>query len=235
MDKNKCCIVIPTYKKYEGLNNFEKKTLENTIKIMHEYPIIIIYPEGLEIKGYENIDINKFIPFDKKYFRSVRGYNDLMLSPFLYETFKEYEYMLLVQLDAYIFKNDLEYFIELGYDYIGSLHAINQGTNIHHPGVGDNLVCGNGGFSLRKVNSFIEASKNIMKDLNGMFDWEDVLYSYWYKDKLNIAPPEIALKFGWQQYPEKCYENNNKELPFGSHKPHIFGKNFSVYKNIIGF
>ena len=96
------------------------------------------------------------------------------------------------------------------------------------------LINGNGGFSLRKIDAFITASKNIKKDLNNKWDWEDVLYSYWYKDKMNIAPDETSLKFGWQQNPEICYENNGKKLPFGSHKPHIFGKDFEPYKKYIG-
>lgn len=231
MNNKKCCIVIPTYKKYEMLNNFEKKTLENTINIMDKYPIIFICPKGLIINGYLEKGYKKeFLFLNEEYFKNIYGYNNLMLSTSFYELFKDYDYMLLVQLDAYIFKDNLEYFLNLEYDYIGSLHYINEGTNIYHPNVGNEMINGNGGFSLRKISAFIEASKNIKKDLNNKFDWEDVLYSYWYKDKMNIAPNDVSLIFGWQQDPQLCYEKNNKKLPFGCHKPNIFGKNFEPYR-----
>lgn len=222
--KNKCCVVIPIYKKFENLNDFEKKTLERTIALMSgKYSIIFVCHNGFETCGYASNDHSVFFYFfDKKYFYSVYGYNELMLSDIFYETFNNYDYMLLVQLDAFIFQNKLEDFLDLGYDYIGCLH--------YTPYTKNKLIDGNGGFSLRKIDAFITASKSIKKDLNNKFDWEDILYSYWYKDKMNIAPESVSLKFGWQQDPQMCYELNNKELPFGCHKPYIFGKNFEPYK-----
>ena len=219
-----CCIIIPTYKTYDRLSMIEKKYLENNIKVLNDYPIIILCPDNLNTNSYNNLEINSFLKFDASFFKNVNCYNDLMLSTAFYEQLKEYDYMLLVQLDAYVFKNDLEYFLGLGYDYIGNLHKI--------PHVKDKMINGNGGFSLRKIDSFINASKTIKKDLNGIKDWEDIMYSYWYKDKMNIAPDEISLKFGWQQNPNKCYEMNGNKLPFGCHKPHIFGKDFESYQII---
>ena len=233
-DRKKCCIVIPIHKEYDKLSPFEKKSVNNTVIKMKNWDIVLICPNNMDVSGYENIGILNFMNFDIKYFKDVKSYCELMLSSFFYEAFKKYEYMLIVQSDAYIFNDELEYFLNLGYDYIGGLHNINQGTHIFHPNVGNKLINGNGGFSLRKIDAFITASKNIKKDLNNKWDWEDVLYSYWYKDKMNIAPDETSLKFGWQQNPEICYENNGKKLPFGSHKPHIFGKDFEPYKKYIG-
>ena len=223
--KYKCCIVIPIHKPYDKLSAIEKKYLCNNIEKMKMHPIIIVCPKRLNIDDYKKIGIKEYVYFDDKFFKNVRAYNEMMLSPFFYELFKEYEYMLLVQLDAYIFEDKLDYFINLGYDYIGGLHYI--------PHIKGKMVNGNGGFCLRKIDAFIEASKNIKKDLNNKRDWEDILYSYWYKDKMNIAPEEVSLKFGWQQDPQLNYEKNGKELPFGCHKPHIFGKNFEEYNFIL--
>ena len=192
---------------------------------MKKYPIIIVCPNSLNIDGYKKIGIKEFVYFGDEFFKNVRAYNEMMLSPFFYESFNNYDYMLLVQLDAYIFEDKLDYFINLGYDYIGGLHYI--------PHVKGKMINGNGGFCLRKIDAFIEASKNIKKDLNNKRDWEDILYSYWYKDKMNIAPDEVSLKFGWQQDPQLNYEKNGRELPFGCHKPHIFGKNFKEYNVIL--
>ena len=228
----KCCVIIPIYKEYDRLSSFEKKSINNVIMKMSNWDIYIICPKEINVDTYKKVGIVNFIYFDKSFFRSVNAYNELMLSPFFYETFSDYEYMLIAQTDSYIFEDKLQYFIDCGYDYIGGLHYINEGTNVYHPNVDKKMINGNGGFSLRKTDAFIKASQNIKKDLNNKWDWEDVLYSYWYKDHMNIAPDNIALKFAWQQDPQLNYEKNNKELPFGCHKPHIFGKNFEGYKII---
>ena len=225
MDKEKCCIVIPIYKSYNKLTYLEKRYLKNNIEKMVNYPIIIICPKSLNVDGYRDLNINEFMRFSDSFFHSINAYNELMLSPFFYQSFEKYEYMLLVQLDAFIFEDKLEYFLSLGYDYIGGLHYI--------PHVKGKMVNGNGGLCLRKIDAFIEASKNIKKDLNNKLDWEDILYSFWYREKMNIAPEEVSLKFGWQQDPQLCYEKNGKELPFGCHKPHIFGKDFEEYNLIL--
>ena len=220
----KCCVVIPTHKNYSELNDFEKKSLDNTINKVGNNDIILIIPNSLNHETYENLKVKKIICLNDSCFLSLKTYNNMMLCTEFYEIFKAYEYMLIAQLDAWIFGNKLNYFCDLGYDYIGCLH--------YTPWTAE-LVNGNGGFSLRKVSSFIEASKNIKKDLNNKWDWEDILYSYWYKDKMNIAPFEVSLKFGWQQEPENCYIMNNKELPFGCHKPFEYGSDFDGYKVIL--
>ena len=211
------CIVIPTYKTYSNLSSFEQKSLLNTQKVFKNYDVWIVCPEELNLQGYTDKGFKKFKVFDKKRFQGIEAYNELMLQPFFYGSFKTYRYMLIAQLDCFIFSDQLAYFCGLNYDYIGSLHTT--------PHTGNKLINGNGGFSLRNINSFIKASKNIKKDLNGRKDWEDILYSYWYKNKMNIAPDEVALKFGWQQRPEECFAKNGNSLPFGCHKPFIFNYN----------
>ena len=66
-----------------------------------------------------------------------------------YNGFRKYKFMLVHQLDAYVFKDDLLYWTKQGYDYIGAPWfegMDNAGTNA-------SLLpeIGNGGFSLRKI------------------------------------------------------------------------------------
>ena len=49
-----------------------------------------------------------------------RSYSDYVLSSEFYDTFKAYDYMLLYQLDAFVFEDRLMEFWELKYDYIGA-------------------------------------------------------------------------------------------------------------------
>jgi len=43
-----------------------------------------------------------------------------MMSPAFYDAFKAFDYILIYQLDAFVFRDELEYFCSLGYDYIGA-------------------------------------------------------------------------------------------------------------------
>ena len=218
---NDCCVVVPTYKTIDMLSDFEVKSLSNTKDKLSKYDIVIVCPNKLDVTGYEQYSTN-IIKFDNKFFTSLKSYNDLMLSPSFYEEFHDYRYILIVQLDAYVFDDKLSEFLDMDYDYIGSLH--------YTPQTGHKLINGNGGFSLRKVDAFIEASKNIKKDLHNRWDWEDILYSYYYRDHLNLAPYDVCLEFGWQQEPEKCFEEADHQLPFGCHKPYEYGRNFEKYQ-----
>ena len=199
-------------------------SLENTSTKMSKYDIILVCPYGLDVSGYKDY-ITKEIRFDASYFKSLNSYNDLMLSSAFYEKFCAYKYILLCQLDAYIFEDSLHLFTDLDYDYIGALHCT--------PYTGNKLLNGNGGFCLRKVESMIEASENIRTDLNNQWDWEDILYSYHYKDHLNLAPYNVCLRFGWQQNPENCYIENREHFPFGCHKPFVYGRNFHKFKFLL--
>jgi len=41
-----------------------------------------------------------------------------------------------------------------------------------------------------------------------------------------VAPFDKALKFGFERFPKKCFELNNKKLPFGCHAWKKYGKKF---------
>lgn len=59
--------------------------------------------------------------FDDCFFKDIHGYNNLMLSVEFYERFAgDYEYMLIHQGDAYLFKPELGYWCEQGWDYVGA-------------------------------------------------------------------------------------------------------------------
>jgi hypothetical protein len=90
--------------------------------------------------------------FPEKYFRNINGYNSLLLNRNFYLPFLEYEYMLIYQLDAFVFSDRLIEWCNKKYDYIGAPWLIDNGPFIgldfHERPVG------NGGFSLRKISTF---------------------------------------------------------------------------------
>jgi hypothetical protein len=149
---NKAAVIIPAY--LESLNQFEIASLIQCNSILNRYPKILICERDLNIDIYKkHVPEITFEFFNKEYFKTVDGYNRLLLSNEFYGRFKDFEYILIYQLDAWVFRDELDYWCQKGYDYIGSPWFENYGSYEN----GDKLwTIGNGGFSLRRVHSFLE-------------------------------------------------------------------------------
>jgi hypothetical protein len=151
------CIIIPIYK--DTLSEYEVLSLKQCCSILFKYPIIFVTHKNLDCSVYTKIckdaNINyKYEYFNIKYFKDILCYNALLLSRFFYARFTEYEYMLIYQLDSYVFRDELEYWCNIGYDYIGApwLKLSASKTTLEFF---NTPAVGNGGFSLRKIKRFI--------------------------------------------------------------------------------
>lgn len=93
-----------------------------------------------------------FIPkrFPAQFFGSAQKHGRLLLSEEFYRSFLDYEYILIHHLDALAFRDELVQWCRTGYDYIGAPWLVSSDT----PHITEAKV-GNGGFSLRRVRSFI--------------------------------------------------------------------------------
>ena len=152
--KKKCVVVIPVY--LSDLSGICLASFRQALNVLKKYDITLVTYEELDISKYKEVACccGKTIQaeyFDKDFFSSVAGYNRLCLSTQFYERFTDYSYMLIYQLDAWVFYDNLEVWCDKGYDYIGPplFHILNITPPIHTyrcEGVG------NGGLSLRKVS-----------------------------------------------------------------------------------
>ena len=149
-----CIVVIPIYKQLPDSSEFA--SFRQVLKVLHQHDIALVTFRELDIAVYLNEarKLGKLLNieyFDSSYFSSVTGYNRLCLDASFYKRFLSYEYMLIYQLDAWVFRDELEYWCNQGYDYIGAPWFTNYGGYED----GDKLwYVGNGGFSLRK-NAFL--------------------------------------------------------------------------------
>lgn len=156
--KKQVAILIPIYKPI--LSDSEEKSLKQCIKVLGSYPIIFICGFTFDVSYYYSF-VNSFgiefksCNFNDKYFCSLEGYNELCLSPHFYMSFSEFEYIHIYQLDAWVFRNELDYWCNKGYDYIGAPWYDDWGMSEDINNI-NLLAVGNGGFSLRKVESFIK-------------------------------------------------------------------------------
>lgn len=214
-------ILVPVYK--ERLSKLEQISLNQLIRVLGEYPIFFVGPQGLKVDYGKSTEDIPLVGFQQAYFSSVAGYSRLLLNPAFYRAFEEYEYVLIYQLDAFVFTDRLEEFCSLGYDYWGApVHG--RGCNYFWQALG--LRVGNGGLSLRKVSSAIRAleenkewvSNSPFRDV--LEGWEDLFWSSLggREDYDFTCPPiNLAIQFSVQDDVCHAFKNFKKNNTFGCH------------------
>lgn len=157
MEKKKAIVVIPVYK--SKLNKIEELSLIQCLEIFRSCNICLVHPEGLELSGYTKHSKRIFKEeFNLFFFKDIEGYNKLLTSEEFYSRFLSFEYMLIYQLDAWVFRNELNYWCNKGYDYIGAPifeDSVDAGANSKIIGVG------NGGLSLRNIKSSLKILRRV--------------------------------------------------------------------------
>lgn len=243
---NEVVVVIPIYK--EHIPNNEKMSLRQCLKVLSKYDICFITFHELNLKEYVSI-LNEFhlkikvIYFDKQYFLNINGYNKLCLTKEFYRSFFEYKFMLIYQLDTWVFRDELMDWCAKDYDYIGAPWFEGYGTHEE----GNKLwEVGNGGLSLRKIKYFIKVLSwklpLIRPKFKRIFSIHFLLYylgrhntinyfqqhsgneDYFFSQVLKDSwfPPvkpdcKEASLFSFERSPSYLYQINGNKLPFGCH------------------
>jgi hypothetical protein len=185
MQKDLVVVLIISHKPV--LNKYELISLIQCYKILGRYPIKIICPKGLNVTFYENNLPNPEFDFiDSVWQSSYANFNRLKVDQFLYSKYSGYQYILFYEPDAFVFRDELEYWCNAGFDYIGGpwfegWHSATSSSNI--------IGVGNGGFSLRKTSSILNQIK-ILKQLHVIsiydnFNWKGII----------VRLPKLLLDF----------------------------------------
>ena len=224
----KIAVVIPVYR--EEINELEKISLDRCRKVLRRYPLIFVAPEGKIFSYFEPGDMIAHFPAE--YFQSTQTYSLLLMSPQFYEAFSDFDYILIYQLDAFVFYDALEDFCSLGYDYIGAPWPRHAWQGKRYP---KTPQVGNGGFSLRKVKECHKLVANVDSSFPGWQKidarWvEDSLfasYSMAFEYDFKIAPVSVAELFAMDYFPDRHVKKIGG-LPFGCHNWTKYGANFYV-------
>lgn len=153
MKRKLVVILIITHK--STINLFEEISLRQCYRVLGNHPIRLICPSGLDVSCYQNIIPDVEIDFIDPYWQSnYRTYNRLRLSPFLYKQYRDYEFVLHYELDAFVFRDELAYWCSQGYSYIGAPWF--EGWTKAEP-ESPIVGLGNGGFCLRNVDHSLRA------------------------------------------------------------------------------
>ncbi len=149
-------VVIPVYQ--TNLSPSESYSLERTAEILQRYPIYIVHPQDIDISALPIASVQaRSIAFPSHFFRSIVHYNRLMMSTVFYSAFRQFRYILIVQLDALVISDKLEEWCEYGFSYVGAPWF----SNSTRPGSSNEMIgSGNGGFSLRRVEHFLRVLRS---------------------------------------------------------------------------
>ncbi|WP_133159307.1 DUF5672 family protein [Solitalea longa] len=221
---NRPCVVIPVYK--TSISDDELLSLNLCKKILGHYTVILAAPEGMSVEAYLTFWPElKIERFKASYFKNTKAYSKMLLSAGFYGRFLEYDYMLIYQGDALVFKDELQYWCDQNYTYIGSpwidAHWI-QLYKDYHLGFIEKRInrVGNGGLSLRRVKTFYKACKWLWPIASLFWKEEDVFWSnvaYFLYPGFRIPDFNTALKFSFELQPRKAFDLNNQQIPFGCH------------------
>jgi len=155
---NKVVILVPIYK--TKFTADEKISMRHLKHYLNQYDIYFFIPE--KIKNKLRVKKTKIITFPDKYFISTQSYSKLLTLKNFYLRFKKYKYILIYQPDALVFSSNLDIWTKKNYDYIGAPYfrsKIGYLTCTKNSPVSG----GNGGLSLRKVQSFIKVIEKAEK------------------------------------------------------------------------
>lgn len=225
-------VVVPVYKAAPVED--ELRYFQHNMAVLKTYQVILVAPEGLDLSAYKTHREIRSEYFSPNFFKGLEGYNRLMLSKEFYKRFSSFEYMLICQLDAFIFKDSLKEWCRKDYDYVGA-PWVNKPLFLFlyvlvKTGLKNSLrllltrnimkAVGNGGLSLRKIKTFIESdNKNVPRNT-----WkanEDIYWSFFARRSNGgfITKPKAseAALFSIEIAPAALMKKQNYELPMGIH------------------
>lgn len=236
-EQRNACIVIPIYK---DLSAWEQQALANNLEILHSHHATFIYPEGYDIGrlhgAYPHVELLAVSDewLGKKH--GIDGYNRMMLSEKFYGLFASYRYILICHTDAWIFRDEVAEWCARDYDLVAApwptrpiyrylpfwlLKPFAYKSNPRSPFRRQDLCghVGNGGLSLRKVETFRKACIDYRRAIEYYYGecdvYEDVFWAM--VPKLSYPHEDEALRFAFDNKPAHLFGRNGKRLPMGCH------------------
>lgn len=151
-----CVVVIPVHS--NNPSNDELISFKQCFNVLNKNAIKVVVPKGLNMEAYKKVVPSfEIIEINPRWQSSLAMYNKLKLSDFFYSLFKEFDYLLTYELDAFVFRDELDFWCKKKYDYIGAPWFSGYDTPLSNEMIG----VGNSGFSLRKISAMRNAIHKI--------------------------------------------------------------------------
>lgn len=235
-------VVIPLYK--QNLHTWEEQTLCHNMEMLQAYPVVFLKPEGLDVSTLTDrwpwAQVKEVSADWLGTRRGIEGYNTMMMSEAFYALFNDTEYILICHTDAWIFNDRLEEWCRKGYDLVAAPWPLRpryryfpfrqwlwlkrkQAERKQIPSRTSMYgKIGNGGFCLRRVETFRQACIRHADDIRrfnaqtGPMWNEDI---FWATVPRGLRLPDVkeALTFAFDLKPRLCYRLNGRNLPMACH------------------
>jgi hypothetical protein len=169
----------------EWLTDDERISLRHLERYLGHYDRYCVAPRGLRV-NLPGFGVKRF---SGKFFGSAAANGRLVLSRRFYRAFAEYEYVLIYHLDALVLSDQLAEWCRSGLDYIGAPWVnCPDSPWVNRPRIG------NGGFSLRRIESFLQV-------IDSPRYWMDP-EEYWRQYSAGKPPLTRALNV-WRKYAKR--------------------------------
>jgi len=224
-------VVVPMSNRKE-LTPEEKISFKHLIHFLGKYDKYLVMPKGLDVK-FPGFGIKHF---DNNFFGSAAAHTKLLLSPRFYKTFINYKFILIYHLDALVFSDQLNQWCDMDYDFIGPpwikhKEAPYTGFPLYEGKVG------NGGFSLRKVHSFLKVIDSQEYFIRPSEYWKYYTSKPWYIQCLNLPKKYLKriLLFNNARLELSRYKDNEESFWANQAKHYYPGFKISSVKTALRF
>lgn len=147
MQSKKVVILITTHR--PNLTSDDEVSLAHHKKYLSKYNTFFVIPKKISSKVFISKGY-KVKKVDNNYFGTLRKANEALLNKKFYEIFKKYDFMLIYQLDVLVFSDQLDKWVNSGYDFIAA-PWFRPIIGFFSSKKGFPISGGNGGFSLRNI------------------------------------------------------------------------------------
>ena len=236
--KRNCAVIVPVHEQWP--EEREKRSFAHLLEVYRDRPVYLVHPQGVDLARYLAVpgaEDCRTIAFASSHYISRSSYNDLLLSPKFYSAFMGYEYILIHHLDAWSFADDLDRFMALGVDYIGCarVHAGDKmagGLSLRRTFSclsacrsaatldGISLLLKKKYLGLRDIVAIAKRNLAIPIGKQRPYHSEDHFYTFGAPillDGFRAASAEQALRFAFDDEPERLLDRSGGEMPMGCH------------------
>jgi hypothetical protein len=190
------CVIIPVYA--AELSQSEQAALICCIDRLRDRQIFLLHKASIDINsvldqlGVAVVDRKRIKcgSVEDKWLSSVASYNAMLLQGWFYRMFANWSYVLIYQLDAWVFGDALGEWLAKAYTYVGAPWTGHLGPDTPDTGVG------NGGFSLRCVAEMIRICESPRWRFVPVFRWRILAYRMTLLRRYHLFPvPQRPLLF----------------------------------------
>ncbi|MES2091586.1 MAG: DUF5672 family protein [Pseudomonadota bacterium] len=222
-------VVVPIYQAKPS--EIEQFSLRHSLaQLKPGRTVFFTGPEGLDFAWYaEQFPGVPLITFKPEAFGSIKGYNRLLMSPDFYERFAPHEFILILQTDAILLRDELDNWTALPYDYVGAPWPdgveilVNLDNFANSPGGKKVKVhVGNGGLSLRRNQACIDLLTEFPQAIDFFLrsgSSEDLFFSIMgsLSQQFLIPNEMVAARFALELKPDHYHRIQAQRPPMGGH------------------